>query len=69
MERKMVRSARSTTVGMPEAPVALCSSRLACRRGGEARIVTPDRESSGESRFIGLALPLSVKRQELGEMA
>jgi len=37
--------------GTPEVRIAGCTSRLACRKGGEARVFKPDRESPGESRL------------------
>ena len=37
--------------GLPDALVAVLTSRLPCRKAGNTRIFTPDRESSGESRL------------------
>jgi hypothetical protein len=53
MPRIMARSAPSTTVWAPEVPIAVCTSRLACRQGGEARIFRPDRVSYLESLLQG----------------
>ena len=53
---KMAKSAPRPAFGPPEGPVAACTSRLSCRKVGNTRIFTPDRESSGESR-INTSLP------------
>jgi hypothetical protein len=37
--------------GLPEMPVASGTSRLSCGKPREARVFTPIRESSGESRL------------------
>jgi hypothetical protein len=51
MQRKITRSAPRPPFGLPDALVAVLTSRLSCRKAGNTRIFTPDRESSGESRF------------------
>jgi len=42
---------RSTNVRVPRV-VAVCTSRRTCSKAGKARIFTPDRQSSEESRRI-----------------
>ena len=49
MPGKIARSAPRPPFGLPDALVAVLTSRLSCRKAGKARIFTPDRESSGES--------------------
>ena len=51
MPGKMARSAPRPPFGLPEVLVAVRTSRLSCRKAGKARIFTPVRESSGESRL------------------
>jgi hypothetical protein len=51
MPGKMARSARRPPFGLPDALVIVLTSRLYCRKAGNTRIFTPDRASSGESRF------------------
>ena len=51
MPGKMARSAPRPPFGLPDALVAVHTSRLSCRKAGKARIFTPVRESSGESQF------------------
>ena len=60
MPGKMARSASRPPFGLPDALVAVCTSRQSCRKAGKARIFAPVWESSGESRpkclRIGLIL-------------
>jgi hypothetical protein len=51
MPGKMANSAPQPPFELPKVPVAVRTSRLSCRKPGKARIFTPDRQSSGESRF------------------
>jgi hypothetical protein len=51
MPGKMARSALRPPFGLPDAPVAVRTSLLSCRKAGKARIFTPVWDSSGESRF------------------
>ena len=51
MPGKMARSASRPPFGLPDALVAVCTSRRSCRKAGKARIFTPVWESSGESRL------------------
>jgi hypothetical protein len=50
MPGKMARSDPRPSFGLPELLVAIHTSRQSCCKGGKARIFTPVRESSGESR-------------------
>jgi len=43
---------RPSTIGLPELLVAIHTSRQSCCKAGKARIFTPVRESSGESRLM-----------------
>jgi hypothetical protein len=52
MPGKMARSAPRPPFGLTDALVAVLTSRLSCRKAGNTRTFTPDRESSGESRSI-----------------
>jgi hypothetical protein len=54
MPRKMARSAPRPPFGLPDAPVAVRTSRLSCGKAGKARIFTPVWDSSGESRYTEL---------------
>ncbi len=47
-------------LAMPEAPALVCCSRLASAKADKARIVKPDRVSSGEFRLKWLKLRSSV---------
>jgi hypothetical protein len=38
MPRKIARSTPQHPFGLPEMPVAVCPSRLSCRKAGKARI-------------------------------
>jgi len=40
-----------SAIGLPELLVAIHTSRQSCYKAGEARILTPVRESSRESRY------------------
>jgi hypothetical protein len=51
MPGKMARSAPRPPFGLPDALVAVLTSRLSCRKAGKARIFAPVREPSGESRL------------------
>ena len=53
MPGKMARSAPRPSFGLPEALVAIHTSRLSCRKAGKARVFTLVWESSGESRLKG----------------
>src|SRR4029077_3993203 len=44
MPGKIARSAPRPPFGLPDALVAVLTSRLSCRKAGKARIFTPDRE-------------------------
>src|ERR1039458_3104821 len=48
---KVARSAPRPPFGLPDAPVAVRTSRLSCGKAGKARIFTPVWDSSGESRI------------------
>jgi hypothetical protein len=48
---KIARSTPRPSFGLPELLVAIHTSRQSCGKAGKARIFTPVRESSGESRF------------------
>jgi hypothetical protein len=50
MPVKIARSTPRLAFGLPEVLVAVSTSRLSCCKAGKARIFTPVRESSGESR-------------------
>ena len=67
MPGKMARSAPRPPFGLPDAMVAVLTSRLSCRKAGNTRIFTPDRESSGESRFRHFILKHGndIRRSEL----
>jgi hypothetical protein len=52
MPGKMARSAPRPPFWLPDALVTVLTSRLSCRKAGNTRIFTPDRESSGESRLM-----------------
>src|SRR6266446_4030857 len=52
MPVKIARSAPRPSFGLPELLVAIHTSRQSCCKAGKARIFTPVRESSGESRII-----------------
>ena len=52
MPAKMARSAPRPPFGLPDAPVAVRTSRLSCGKAGKARIFTPVWDSSGESRIM-----------------
>jgi hypothetical protein len=51
MPGKMARSAPRPPFGLPDAPVAVRTSRLSCGKAGKARIFTPVWDSSGEFRL------------------
>ena len=51
MPVKIARSAPRPSFGLPELLVAIHTSRQSCCKAGKARIFTPVRESSGESRL------------------
>jgi hypothetical protein len=52
MPVKIARSAPRPSFGLPELLVAIHTSRQSCCKAGKARIFTPVRESSGESRLV-----------------
>jgi hypothetical protein len=58
MPGKMARSAPRPPFGLPDAPVAVRTSRLSCGKAGKARISKPVPGSSGESRFSRLVATL-----------
>src|SRR6516164_7193515 len=45
--------------GLPEALVAVSTSRLSCKRAGKTRTLMPVWDSSGESRFMTMLALLS----------
>jgi hypothetical protein len=51
MPGKMTRSTPRPAFGLRELLVAIHTSRQSCYEAGKARIFTPVRESSGESRL------------------
>jgi hypothetical protein len=51
MPVKIARSAPRPSFGLPELLVAIHTSRQSCYKAGKARIFSPVRESSGESRL------------------
>src|SRR6266852_7187832 len=51
MPVEIARSAPRPSFGLPELLVAIHTSRQSCCKAGKARIFTPVRESSGESRM------------------
>ena len=51
MPVKIARSAPRPSFGLPELLVAIHTSRQSCCKAAKARIFTPVRESSGESRL------------------
>jgi hypothetical protein len=51
MPGKIARSDPRPSFGLPELLVAIHTSRQSCCKAGKARIFTPVRESSGESRL------------------
>jgi hypothetical protein len=53
MPVKIARSAPRPLFGLPELLVAIHTSRQSCCQAGKARIFTPVREASGESRNNG----------------
>jgi len=67
MPGKMARSAPSTTVRAARRASTVRTSRLSRRKAGNTRIFTPDRESSGESRFRHFILKHGndIRRSEL----
>src|SRR5215510_2831407 len=52
MPVKIARLAPRPSFGLPELLVAIHTSRQPCCKAGKARIFTPVRESSGESRLM-----------------
>ena len=56
MPVKIARSAPRPSFGLPELLVAIHTSRQSCCKAAKARIFTPVRESSGESRFNWLLI-------------
>jgi hypothetical protein len=52
MPAKMARSAPRSPFGLPDALVAVLTSRLSCRTAGNTRTFTPVWESFGESRLV-----------------
>ena len=63
MPVKIARSAARPSFGLPELLVAIHTSRQSCYKAGKARIFTPVRESSGESRLRtgpAVLLPLRI---------
>jgi hypothetical protein len=50
MPVKITRSAPRPSFGLPEPLVGIHTSRQSCCKAAKARIFTPVRESSGESR-------------------
>src|SRR5437879_5487116 len=52
MPEKITRSAPRPSFGLPEPLVAIHTSPQSCCKAAKARIFTPVRESSGESRLI-----------------
>ena len=52
MPVKIARSTPRPSFGLPEPLVGIHTSRQSCCKAAKARIFTPVRESSGESRFI-----------------
>ena len=51
MPEKITRSAPRPSFKLPEPLVAIHTSRQSCCKAAKARIFTPVRESSGESRI------------------
>ena len=51
MPAKIARSPPRPSFGLPDALVAVLTSRLSCRKARKTRVFTPVRESSGEFRF------------------
>jgi hypothetical protein len=51
MPGKMARSAPRPPFALPEGLAVVHTSRHSCRKAGKARIFTPVREPSRESRF------------------
>jgi hypothetical protein len=64
MPVKIARSAPRPSFGLPELLVAIHTSRQSCCKAGKARIFTPVRESSGESRLKALRLPKQQARTD-----
>ena len=60
MPVKIARSAPRPAFGLPELLVAIHTSRQSCYEAGKARIFTPVRESSGESRIIWMTTLATV---------
>jgi hypothetical protein len=61
MPVKIARSAPRPSFGLPALLVAIHTSRQSCCKAGKARIFTPVRESSGESR---MTYPTAVRNAE-----
>ena len=49
--RKMARSDPDQALGLPEVLVAVCTSRLSCKRAGKTRTLMLVWDSSGEFRL------------------
>jgi hypothetical protein len=64
MPVKIARSAPRPSFGLPELLVAIHTSRLSCCKAGKARIFTPVRESSGESRIYNEQRNFNVWRAQ-----
>ena len=64
MPVKIARSAPRPSFGLPELLVAIHTSRQSCCKAGKARIFTPVRESSGESRFHKCDLQVHTPRDQ-----
>jgi hypothetical protein len=52
MPAKIARSAHRPPFELPKVMVAVRTSPLSCWKAGKTRIITPVRESSGESRLV-----------------
>ena len=60
MPVKIARSTPRPSFGLPEPLVGIHTSRQSCCKAAKARIFTPVRESSGESRSKGLLFSIAL---------
>ena len=64
MPGKMARSASRPPFGLPDALVAVCTSRRSCRKAGKAQIFTPSLGSDpGKSRLNSLVVPRADRNE------
>ena len=69
MPVKIARSTPRPSFGLPEPLVGIHTSRQSCCKAAKARIFTPVRESSGESRFNRLEITFAIAPLEASRKA